>query len=224
MPLAAHRKTGRRSSLDTILAACYNRLRGRYCGIEGGLPELEAEQREEWQDLERRARERLRNGSAPARISVTRILQLLVLPTFCAPTDWEICRDTKATEPYFALRTVWHMPEDAEKLRTPVVRLQYPRPLAPTISVLHLPLDTERTEAAVRSLKSLVIPAMIERATIGLDGTSYELAFDTGYTRARYGWWHEPPEGWRPLHAWFQETLEFLEQSPAEITGASASA
>lgn len=96
-------------------------------------------------------------------------------------------------------------------METPVVRLRYLRPLAPTIDVRQYPLEADWVEATKNALKSLVLPAMVESDIAGCDGTFYELAFDAGFVQARYIWWEEPPAGWLPLHLWLQQTLEALE-------------
>src|SRR5258708_739035 len=100
----------------------------------GRLFPLEEEQRQEWYALEEQATALLRGGNTPRRSGVRQLLQVLVLPSFEAATSWEMCHDVKATNPYFAVKSVWRKDADLAKLETPVVRLQHPRPLVPTIA------------------------------------------------------------------------------------------
>jgi hypothetical protein len=178
----------------------------------GGIQSLEAEQREEWYALKQQAMEWLRKGNTPDRLGVRQLFKMLVLPSFEAAFSWEVCQDVKATNRYFAVRSIWHKKTDLSKLATPIVRLRYPRPLVLSIEVGQLPLEAEWVEATLIALKSLTIPAMVELEAFGCDGTFYEVAFDAGFVQARYGWWEEPPLGWRPLNLWLQQTLEALEQ------------
>jgi hypothetical protein len=177
---------------------------------------VEAQQQEEWYTLERQATEQLRRGNTPKRSGVSQLFQLLVLPSFEAASSWEVCRevcqDVKATDRYFAVHSVWDKLADLSKLQTPVVRLRHPSPLVPTIEVRQLPLDADWVEATQNDLSSLVIPAMVKPEVIGVDGTSYEVAFNALFVLARYRWWEEPPSGWRPLNEWLHQTLETLER------------
>jgi len=133
------------------------------------------------------------------------------MPSFEDHVSWEVCHDYKA-EVYFAVCSIWHGGIDAAKLETPIVRLRHPRPLFPTIEIEQFPLQNEWAETAISSLKSLSISAMAEERGVGLDGVSYEVAFDIIGTSVRYGWWWEPPFGWRPLHNWLHEVLASLEK------------
>jgi len=173
---------------------------------------VEAQHIEEWYTLEKQATEQLRRGNTPARSGVSQLFQVLVLPSFEAAFSWEICQDVKAMNRYFAVHSIWHKRDDLSKLETPVVRLRHPHPLVPTIEVRQLPLEADWVEATQKALSSLVIPAMVKPEVIGLDGTSYEIAFDALFVQARYGWWEEPPSGWRPLNQWLQQMLAALEQ------------
>ena len=173
---------------------------------------LEAEQLEEWYALERQALEQLRAGNVARGTGVRQVFQLLVLPSYEAARSWEVCQDVKAENRCFAIRSVWHRRTDLSKLDTPVVRLRYSRPLAPTIEVRQWPLEIGWVEATRAKLKNLLIPAMVESGVIGCDGTCYEVVFDAGFEKARYHWWEEPPPGWSPLNQWLQETLQALER------------
>jgi hypothetical protein len=173
---------------------------------------LERQQHEEWYTLGQQATVQLRRGNTPVRSGVSQLFQVVVLPSFESAFSWEIYEDVKATNRYFAIHSVWHKLTDLSKLQTPVVRLRYPYPLAPTIKVRQLPLEAEWVEATQKALSRTVIPAIVKPEVFGLDGTSYEVAFDAGFVRARYVWWEEAPSGWRPLNEWLQQTLEALEQ------------
>lgn len=173
---------------------------------------MEEHQREDWYSLEQQAIELLRSGNIPSSLRVRQLFRLLVLPSFEAASSWEICKDVMTMNRYFVIQRIWHKYSDLYKFETPIVRLRYPHPLLPTIEVQQYPLEVDWVEATQAALKSLVINVMVESDTIGLDGTSYEVAFDNGTVQARYYWWHEPPDGWRTLNLWFHQTLEALEQ------------
>jgi len=39
----------------------------------------------------------------------------------------------------------------------------------------------------------------VPEATIGLDGTTYELLIERGFSKVQFTWWCEPPLGWKSL-------------------------
>ena len=172
---------------------------------------MEEFQQKEWNELTKHAMERLRKGNTPDLARVRQCFQILVMPSFEDHVSWEVCHDYKA-EVYFAVCSIWHGGIDAAKLETPIVRLRHPRPLFPTIEVQQFPLQNEWAETALAALKSLSISATAEERGVGLDGVCYEIAFNVIGTSARYGWWCEPPVGWRPLNDWLQKVLASLEK------------
>lgn len=153
----------------------------------------------------------LRQGSRSALPRANRLVQLLVLPSFESAFGYEIRQDQKAENQYFVIHSLWRMDIDLSKFRTPHIRLQHPHTLSPTIEIRQLPLDPDWAVATIGTLKQLMIPAMVQTECIGLDSTSYEIAFDSGNVYARYSWWEEPPSGWLPLHDWLLETVDVLE-------------
>jgi len=173
---------------------------------------LDPEHFEEWCALEQQAMERLRRGCIPSGSGLQRKIQLLVLPSFTEASSWEICQETFENAEYVAIHSIWHRKADIAKLESPVVRLRHPRPLVPTIEARRWSLETAWVDARRKELTAFTIPAIVDSRGIGLDGTSYEVAFDAGLAQARYRWWHEPPSEWRALHLWLQQTLEALEK------------
>ncbi len=174
---------------------------------------MEEHQHEEWNSLEQLAIELLRRGNTSSSLKVRQLFQLLELPSFEAPSSWEICEDRKTENRHFVIHRIWHKDSDLNKFETPTIRLRYPRPLLPTIEFHQYPIEADWVEATLVALKSLVINVMVDFETIGLDGTRYEVAFDNNMVQARYNWWHEPPDCWQNLNIWFHQTLDVLEQT-----------
>ena len=178
---------------------------------------MEAEQLLEWRVLERQATEKLRTGNAPDRAGVRQLFQVLVRPSFAPYTGWEVYQDVKvAAGGHFVVHSVWRSDTDAAKLETPVVRLRHPRPLTPTIEVRHITVNAAWIKSVVAALEEISIPALVQLDFAGCDGTSYEVAFDALFVSARYGWWEEPPAGWRLLDKWARRVVQELEHFVAE--------
>ena len=169
---------------------------------------MEKEQAEEWYDLRQRATDLLRSDNGGGWL-----LQILVMRAFKPYLCWEIFeqRDQEDGIHYVGQRTVWRSDTDAGKLASPVERLKHPRPLLPTLEKERMTLANAFVAAVLDDLKSIVAPVFVTSDIVGVDGTSYELAFNEGYVRARYHWWDEPPRPWQVLGQFVQGTLETLE-------------
>jgi hypothetical protein len=148
---------------------------------------MEREHRAEWFSLRNEAVETLRKGF-PEQPRDGRVFQLLVLPSFDASFSWEVYerRLSKNEFEAIAVKTIWHLREDSEKFRNPVVRLKSPRKLAPTISVSAARIEQTDARSMVEELSQIVLPVHPGPVPVYLDGTSYELTLESGSTGSRH--------------------------------------
>lgn len=182
---------------------------------------MDAEQHAEWQAL--------RNEAHAALCAGDWMLRLGVFPAFHAPevigigtASRRVVRDRKLrSETLHQLRSRrWSLAEDAEKVRTPVERLRHPRQLIPTIVTRSVFVERELIQQYTSPLASISIPAFPMCEAAGTDGVSYTL-FTTSFSHTlELRWWHDHPEQWRPLMAWFDQTrkrLTSILDSAAEV-------
>src|SRR6266498_727348 len=87
----------------------------------------------EFQSLREKAMKELKNIAATG--SYCNVFSLFVLPSFSPSrrfTVYSPVRPEKGHRPFVAFST-WRSDLDAEKLRSPIERLRYPKDLSPTI-------------------------------------------------------------------------------------------
>jgi hypothetical protein len=53
--------------------------------------------------------------------------------------------------------------------------------------------------SAILDILQHQIAFIIPEATIGLDGTTYELLIERGFSKVQFTWWCDPPLGWKAL-------------------------
>jgi hypothetical protein len=175
---------------------------------------MEREHTEEWLGLQGLALETLRASSHKDGI---RCLQLLVMPSFEPAISYEIYKalSRRQLRGYFAVITRWRRDVDAEKFRTPIERLKYPRPLNPTFESKSFELTPEFVNGILDRFKAVSVPALTDMETLGLDGTIYEVGLGDSFHWSRFHWWEELPAEWQSLHTAFQDTLQELERVAA---------
>ncbi|MEP7218740.1 MAG: hypothetical protein ABI876_07470 [Bacteroidota bacterium] len=163
-----------------------------------------------WGNLEDRAREIIRSDRRSTNVDF--LIQFLVFPQFQSFVSWEISRRGRdsSRQGYFALRTEWNRPFDAERLRTPLTQLRNGMVPLPTIEMEEFDLTDEYVATLIGNINDLSIPAFPESGRFGIDGTTYEFFIDKSFASARYTWWMEPPAAWKPLGDIFHETLDHL--------------
>jgi hypothetical protein len=71
-------------------------------------------------------------------------------------------------------------------------------------------LDFAPVDKVMNEFKSLHMCPLPVGAPMGLDGTSYELAFTEGFGQATYGWWQEGPAEWAELIAIAHKLLKVI--------------
>ena len=61
------------------------------------------------------------------------------------------------------------------------------------------PVSREQACDLLRLLQNSNVPLLIENASIGVDGVTYELSIEKDWAKITYSWWGTPPKGWEPL-------------------------
>ena len=168
---------------------------------------MELEQAE-WYSLERQALEQLRAGID--RKGYIARLQVLVLPSF--EDSW--CYELLASVPdqsksALAVRKVWHRSIDLAKFANPVVRLSFGSGVRqlPTMEEFDAETDAALVNGLCAKAAMLKVPVFAAKSSVGLDGTSYQLALGSSPLVARFEWWNSPPEGWEPLKTLVDEII-----------------
>jgi hypothetical protein len=170
---------------------------------------LEPEQLIEFGTLAEDVFARLRTHTFVDDRYVGHVFQFLVLPSFDVPVAWDVFKRRREgyQDDHVLVRTAWDRGTDRMKLSTPEERLRHPYPLVPTIEVHQLaaPSDILRELAVEVARLEIKIGS---RANYGLDGTTYEVAFEQPprhipfAAKCRLSYWEEPPAGWKGLSAW----------------------
>lgn len=169
---------------------------------------MEPEQVAEWSWLQQQAL-----GQFRTRIDrkgyITR-LQALVLPSFEDSWRYELLASVPdRSRPDLAVKTVWHRGINSAKFANPLVRLSYGAGIRqlPTIEEFDAEVEAALVDDLCAKAATLKVPPFAGKSTLGLDGTSYQLALGSSPCAARFEWWHFPPEGWEPLQTLLDEII-----------------
>jgi len=158
----------------------------------------------EFQSLREKAMKELKNIAATG--SYCNVFSLFVLPSFSPSrrfTVYSPVRPEKGHRPFVAFST-WRSDLDAEKLRSPIERLRYPKDLSPTIENDTLWLTDAEPGEIEQRIRSIAIPLYLgPPSVVGCDGTRFEFQYDALFFGATIHWWEDRPQEWRP----FTETL-----------------
>ena len=103
-------------------------------------------------------------------------------------------------------------------MRSPVERLKHRRPYQPTIEVEWTAIDRVRVENLFNRFRAISVPLAFQNQSIGLDGTSYELALGNYMYHSRIHWWSQLPPPWRALQPVVTELLELFEHTWTTVT------
>ena len=123
-------------------------------------------------------------------------MQLIAIPSFHPWTSWALYvsgRHDRSDCSSALVTAIWRLDIDVEKVRDPVIRLQYPRVLEPTIEVTVSEIENAFLESIVRGLRELVVPVHPGATPLSLDGTSYELTTGFGFAEATFRWHESSP-------------------------------
>jgi hypothetical protein len=170
---------------------------------------MEAEQGIEWEALQRSAYDKMRGGHADDMPGILRQMQLVILPSFDPIESWEICREASSNITLIVY-SIWQTRHDLAKFATPVERLRHPRRLEPTIEVEEFRVEEAFLNTIWNRLQTVSIVPFTNEHHRGCDGITYELNFGLHFLKATYSWWMKPPEVWRPLGQFFNETIREL--------------
>jgi hypothetical protein len=170
---------------------------------------MERENIAEWRNLEDSALKILRTGEPNASL---RFIQLLIIPSFEPVIAYDVHDVSRKDHPknYLARYTCWRRDIDAEKFRTPLERLKYPRPLKPTFESKSFSITSKAVVEILDRFRTVSIPTFINRSALGLDGTAYEVEIGDQLQGCRFHWWEEQPAEWQALRTAFQSTLQQL--------------
>lgn len=169
---------------------------------------MEREQQSEWYSLEQQALEQLRAGID--RKGYIARLQVLVLPSFEDSWCYELLASVPdRSKPALAVRKAWHRSIDLAKFANPVVRLSFGPGVRqlPTIEEFDAEIDATLVNGLCAKAATIRVPVFTAKSSIGLDGTSYQLALGSSPLVARFEWWNSPPEGWEPLKMLVEEII-----------------
>ena len=175
---------------------------------------MDQEHHDEWYGLMLRAMEILAKGSNVEGIGISRLLQVIEKPSFAPASSWEIFEQHPRSAPttHFCIRLRWRNDLDLEKFRNPVERLKHVRTLNPTIETHRMELNASFVSETCLMLSQIAVPAYAAEKTVGLDGTSYELAFGNSFSGARFYWWGNPSGHMKALA---EATLRITEELEA---------
>jgi len=174
---------------------------------------VEKEQIDEFMDLQEEALRRLRAGAD--RPGYVREVQALVLPSFDDSRAYELMLGNETANSPLVVRTTWRKLADLEKFRNPVVRLGHGVGvrLQPTIEEVDVNLATGLVSKLLSRASALAVPPHIRNSPVGVNGTSYELAFGRTFVQARFKWWCDAPSGWAQLAALSREIQMIVESA-----------
>ncbi len=164
---------------------------------------MDAEQHAEWIALSEAARDALASGNWSLRLGF--------FPSFEDAWTIGLAKTAGRGEVGYEVRArIWRRGTDFDKFRTPVERLRYPRSLPPTIDSAAAPIERPLAEQIIASLQEVRIPAVPKERPCGADGVAHELFAGDAFCSCAFRWWSVPPEGWRPLAAWWGTTWAAL--------------
>lgn len=168
----------------------------------------------EFLSIEQQALKQVREGT-----NARYLLQILVLPFWGTPCNFEIFN--AETAGHLVTQTIWYKDIDAENFKNPVERLRHPFPYLPTIEQKTVPLEAEFVQHTLQNLGRVTIPFWVEHTLIGLDGTTFEVAFTHRLIAARVQWWGNGPQEWQPLIKITQAAILYLENMLGAVKGRS---
>ncbi len=160
---------------------------------------MDQEQWPEWFSLRDEATRRLKAADWQLRLSV--------LPSFDNAHSLGIVIQGKQTR---VLHQVWRYNLDVEKFRTPIDRMRHPTTLQPTIEEHSEPIGTDVLQHLLESLNQSLPQALPPARSLGLDGTTYEVAAGTYMHNLSVQWWGRGPSEWQGLVEYFQATWRTL--------------
>ena len=158
----------------------------------------------------------------------TRMLQLIILPSFKNAVSWEVVikvqtiRKTRAKREFqrefFIARTIWRMDTDREKFRdreksrSPLDRLRPPSPLKPTMEQKEWFIDEATMDRWIDSFSAIQLPVCIQSESAVFDGTTHHFAIYSAGFSATFQWKREAPSKWIGLEERFTATIRQFEE------------
>jgi hypothetical protein len=162
---------------------------------------MEREQIDEFTGLSEQVCDALRHGKHIDFRHFVPICQYLILPAFENSLSWDIVRAVPRTaEAKDRLyRSCWRKDVDSQAMCSPIERFKHPRPYKPTVEVDWVPIDLDRVQHCLATLRTIRVPLTIAQPHSGLDGVRFELSMGTLFCNARIGWWGKLPDEWLEL-------------------------
>jgi len=181
---------------------------------------MDQEQHAEWFTMQEAVCDQLRRRTE--RKGAITLVHLLIFPSFENSRGYQILRSKIEPRGGTLIRRVWRRDLDIEKFRTPVERLRHPRHLEPMLEENKLELRPDEVEALESEIKHLYLAARPERRRLGLDGTSYEMAFGDHWSGSRFNWWEQAPEAWEGLERLTQMILTIGDRGSEDASPTSS--
>lgn len=174
---------------------------------------MDFDYRDEFQQLEAEALSFLQIALLNS-TSARRVLRLSIQPAFANPVTWALQRSLNPS--VFTLeRSIWRRDLDSAKFSSPFDRLQYSRLLQPTIEQELWAVEPDVAQAWIEEFSALKLPVIINHASPGLDGTTYECGFGDPFRGCSFTWWQSAPAEWSAIEGLFQATVRSFESIAA---------
>ncbi len=176
---------------------------------------MDAEQLAEYLTIRDQVYHALHDGSYVKQSRGRQICQLLILGSFENPISWhivEVLRTRLDAETYLH-RVCWRADLDLSAFMTPVERLRYPRPYAPTIEVGSVLINRDEMDQVLTPFQQVLVPLNIPEHPILLDGVSFELTLGGLFCSSRIHWSNQLPEAWHALELPIVQLQAFFERS-----------
>lgn len=183
---------------------------------------MDTEQQEEWRDLQGRAELALRRGAKFFRrgCRTERIAQVLVMPSRSPWSSSEVFQVASAQQVEFlAIRTIWALAADADRLATPVERLRHPCVLEPTLLRWQQPLPQDTGSTIVTAAARLQVQLAPRQGLAGCDGTSYVLTLGDHFAEMSMRWWERPPDHWAAVATFADALVRVVDSVAPSLPG-----
>lgn len=166
-------------------------------------------------ELENQVSGLLKQKYLPEERPIESIFQIIYEPSFEEKVSWEIFKTIKQenTECFFVVKSVWDKAEDCSKLDIPLIALKakYNKgQIIPTIKREKIHIDKEIVDDILLQLSNIKISPIPNKASEGIDGTTYELRVNSIYHNCHFRWWEEGPENWSELTICIIKVMEYL--------------
>ncbi|HYE75515.1 MAG TPA: hypothetical protein VEF04_19390 [Blastocatellia bacterium] len=133
------------------------------------------------------------------------VFRIWKYPGFGQPYSTWILREKK--EEFYVRRLEWDRPRDYGWMGG-----------KPTIYGSESPVPANIAIPIVQRLRDISLPPFIKRPTFGIDGIKFGVEMRSFSLKIQLSWWYNPPDEWKELASWFDETVETLDSLLPEGT------